>query len=82
MWFALGYTVCIKVYNLMVLETLEIRDYLLPFCMSPAQSYLLQRATQLQWGGHVVLMPNIHLPKRLFYGEHAQSKHSHGGQKK
>ena len=44
--------------------------------------YTILMQSQLCWAGHVVCMPDHQLPKRLFYGELQQGKHSLGSQKK
>lgn len=44
--------------------------------------HTLLRKAQVRWAGHLVRMPDTRLPKRLFYGELAEGKRSHGGQRK
>ena len=44
--------------------------------------HALLTRSQLRWTGHIVRMPDKHLPKRLFYGELCEGKRSSGGQKK
>lgn len=44
--------------------------------------YTLLRKAQVRWAGHLVRMPDTHLPKRLFYGELAEGKRLRGGQRK
>ena len=44
--------------------------------------YTLLKRTQVRWAGHLVRMPDIRLPKKMFYGELAEGKRSQGGQKK
>ncbi|KAJ1104868.1 hypothetical protein NDU88_002276 [Pleurodeles waltl] len=44
--------------------------------------YTLLRTAQVRRADHLVRMPDIHLPKRLFYGELAEGKCTQGGQKK
>ncbi|KAJ1204190.1 hypothetical protein NDU88_007971 [Pleurodeles waltl] len=44
--------------------------------------YTLMRRAQVRWEDHLVSMPDIRLPKRLFYGELAEGKFAQGGQKK
>ncbi|KAJ1203452.1 hypothetical protein NDU88_007238 [Pleurodeles waltl] len=44
--------------------------------------YTLLRRAQVRWAGHLVRMPDIRLPKRLFYGELVEGKCTQGGQKK
>ena len=40
------------------------------------------KLAQLMWTGHVRRMPDKQLPKKVFYGELKEGKHSQGGQKK
>ncbi|KAJ1159304.1 hypothetical protein NDU88_011971 [Pleurodeles waltl] len=47
----------------------------------PSIYTLLWRA-QVSWAGHLVRMPDIGLPKRLFYEELVEGKHTQGEQKK
>jgi hypothetical protein len=42
---------------------------------------LLQKA-QVKWAGHIVRMPDEHIPKQLMYGEFSKRKCHAGGQKK
>uniref|UniRef100_H2ZZZ1 Uncharacterized protein n=1 Tax=Latimeria chalumnae TaxID=7897 RepID=H2ZZZ1_LATCH len=37
---------------------------------------------QLQWTGHCVLMPDVHLPKQLLYSQLSQGQRTRGGQRK
>ena len=40
------------------------------------------KRSQLRWAGHVHRMDDDRIPKKLLYGELAEGKRSHGGQKK
>ena len=40
------------------------------------------KLAQLRWTGHVIRMPDVRLPKKVFYGELQEGKRSQGGQKK
>ena len=44
--------------------------------------YALLKRSQLRWAGHVYRMDDDRIPKKLLYGELAEGKRSHGGQKK
>ena len=44
--------------------------------------HALLKRSQLRWAGHVRRMPDCRIPKKLLYGELAEGKRSHGGQKK
>ena len=43
--------------------------------------YTILMQSQLRWAGHVCCILNRWLPKRLFYGELRQGKHSHGAER-
>ena len=44
--------------------------------------HTLLKLAQLRWTGHVTMMPEERLPKKILYGELEMGKRSHGGQKK
>ena len=44
--------------------------------------YALLKRSQLRLAGHVHRMDDDRIPKQLLYGELAEGKRSHGGQKK
>ena len=44
--------------------------------------YTLLKLAQLRWTGHVTIMSDEWLPKKVFYGELQEGKRSQGGQKK
>ena len=43
--------------------------------------HTLLKLVQLRWTGHVTKMPDEQLPKKVFYGELQEGKHSEGGYK-
>ena len=44
--------------------------------------HTLLKLAQLRWTGHVIIMPDERLPKKILYGELQAGERSHGGQKK
>ena len=44
--------------------------------------HTLLKLAQLRWAGHVTMMPEERLSKKILYGELEMGKRSHGGQKK
>ena len=40
------------------------------------------KIAQLRWTGHIIRMPDVRPPKKVFYGELKEGKRSQGGQKK